>query len=171
MPVLFEGTVDGKQVTISASFKRVKDGAQAKLAPEFVKSSDYFIGTWNTESTANGQVYRGRWAADWSADKTCVISSWEGAESMGSPRGTRVLGWDPVAKQILLVDFGSNGSWSIERYTIVSDEVDEGTITGVDAEGKPYEAAVRTVKKDSDCFTWTVTRDGAPQENTFRRVK
>jgi hypothetical protein len=72
---------------------------------------------------------------------------------------------------MLVVDFGTDGSSSVERYVIVSDKVDEAEIEGVDREGNPLRATARTFRKERDFFTWTVTEDGQAVEYKFRRVK
>jgi hypothetical protein len=69
------------------------------------------------------------------------------------------------------VDFSPDGSSSVERYEIVSDRIDEGDITAVDANGEVRKMTARTDRAERDLFTWTVTEDGEARVFTFRRVK
>ena len=147
------------------------DEAKANLPEEFVKMSDYYVGDWETEAEIDGTVYRGTWTARWSQDNTCLVTYWVADTPTGPARGTRIQGWDESAKKFLIVDFGTGGSSTIERYTIVSEKVDEGDMVGIDSEGEPIKATARTFKKEPDFFTWTVTKDGEATEYKFRRVK
>ena len=73
---------------------------------------------------------------------------------------------------MLVVDFGKDGSSSIERYQLGEDGIDKGQISAVSSEGEKSKATARTVRTESDLFTWTVVRKGEPQKAyTFRRRK
>jgi hypothetical protein len=144
---------------------------QVNLPKEFVKDCEYFLGDWATEAEIDGTVYHSTWTARWSPDKSCLVTHWAADTPDGPARGTRIQGWDALTKKMLVVDFSPNGASSIERYEIVSDEVDEGEITRVDAQGKPHKATARTLRRSPDFFTWTVTEDGKAVPHKFRRVK
>jgi hypothetical protein len=145
--------------------------ADLKLPAEFVKDCSYYIGDWATDVEVAGTLYRGTWKVQWSADRACIISYWAADTPQGPARGTRVEGWDALKKKVLVVDFGTSGSSSIERYTLASNKVSEGEMAGIDGEGKPFKATARTVQKSPDFFIWTVTRDGKAMEYRFHRIK
>ena len=121
--------------------------ADLKLPAEFVKDCSYYIGDWATDVEGAGTLYRGTWKVQWSADRACIISYWAADTPQGPARGTRVEGWDALKKKVLVVDFGTSGSSSIERYTLASNKVSEGEMAGIDGEGKPFKATARTVQK------------------------
>ena len=145
--------------------------ADVGLPVEFVKECEYYLGDWATEVEIGGKVYRGEWIVKWSPDKTCLVTHWAAETPTGRAKGTRVEGWDAVTKKVLVVDFGTGGSSSIERYTITSNNVSEGEMSGIDAEGKAFQATARAERKKPDFFIWTVTRDGQVREYRFQRSK
>ena len=146
-------------------------GQEAGLPGKFIKECKYFVWDWATEVEIEGKVYRGTWTVRWSPDKACIVSHYEADTPAGPLSGTRIEGWDTSTDKLLVVDFGKDGSSSVERYTIVSDRIDEGEIAGVDAEGKRFEATARTDRMEENRFTWTVTKDGKPTVYKFNRVK
>lgn len=145
--------------------------ADSKLPAEFVRECELYIGEWATEFEVDGVVCHGKWIARWSPEKSCLDTHWTADTPKGPASGTRVQGWDAITKKVLVVDFGADGSSSIERYTLTTNQKSEGEISGVDGEGKPVRATAQVLWKDKDFFTWTVTRDGKATENRFRRVK
>ena len=142
----------------------------AELPTEVAKDLDTFVGDWLTEIEIDGKVYRGLWVAQWSDDRTCLDTYWTGATPDGPAKGTRIQGWDVATKKVVVVDFSTNGSSTIERYSITKNRVSEGTIAGVDEEGKRFDATARTQWIGPDRFTWTVKRGGDTLEYTFHRV-
>ena len=143
---------------------------EAKLPKLFLEECEYFVGEWSTEIEHDGTTYTGKWVAEWSKDKTCLVSWYEATTPTGPLRGTRVQGWDALSEQGLVVDFCSDGSSSIERYTLTKNKVSEGEISRVDEEGKPVKQTVRTVREAADFFTWTITEGDQVREHRFRRV-
>ena len=100
-----------------------------------------------------------------------MVTHWAGDTSTGPSSSTRVHGWDALTKKMLVVNFSPNGASAVERYELVSDKVDEGEITGINAEGKPRKATARTVREKPDYFTWTVKEDGEVVVSKFTRIK
>ena len=128
--------------------------ADVGLPAEFVKECEYYLGDWATEVEIGGTVYRGTWTVKWSPDKTCLVTHWAADTPDGPENGTRVFGWDARAKKVLIVDFANDGASSIERYTITSNQVSEGEMSGVERDGKPFQATARAERKTSEFFTW-----------------
>jgi hypothetical protein len=147
------------------------NGQEVDLRGKFIKQCEYYLGSWATEREDDGSVYRGTWTVKWSPEKACLVTNWVGDTPTGSMSATRIQGWDAASQKLLVVEFGKDGSSSIERYTIVSDRIDEGDITRVDANGKRHKATARTDRMKKDVFTWTVTEDGKTMAIRFRRVK
>jgi hypothetical protein len=145
--------------------------AEVKLPADFVRECESYVGDWATEAEIGGVLYRGKWIANWSPEKCCLDTHWTADTPNGPASGTRVQGWDATAKKVLVVDFGTDGSFSIERYTLTTNQTSKGEVSGADGDGKPFTATAHVVRKDQDFFTWTVTRDGKATENRFRRVK
>ena len=143
----------------------------ANVPDEFVRQCKYYLGEWASEVEVDGKVYRGTLTVTWSQDKACVLVLWAAETPTGRGSGTRVQGWDASTKEVLVVDFGKDGGSSIERYKIISDRIDEGKISRVDAEGSLHKATAHTDRMDQDHFTWTVTEDGRPTAYKFHRVK
>jgi hypothetical protein len=144
--------------------------ADVNLPADFIKECEYYCGDWKSEVDNDGTVYRGTWTVRWSPEKTCLVTHWAAETPDGPAKGTRVEGWDAVAKKVLVVDFGTGGSSSVERYTITVNNVSEGEIAGVHSHGKAFKATARVVRKP-DFFTWTVTQDEEAIEYRFSRVK
>lgn len=149
---------------------RRESGPEIKLPAEFVAECESYLGDWATEAEIDGKVYRGTWKVRWSPDRTCLITHWAADTPNGPGAGTRFEGWDGQAKKVLVVDFGSDGASSIERYRLTSNQVSEGEIVGVSPAGAPFRATARVVRNTPEFFTWTVTRDGHATEYRFRRV-
>ena len=143
----------------------------ANLPDEFVKQCNYYLGEWATEAEIEGKLYRGTWTVEWSPEKACLVTHWSAETPTGPGKGTRIQGWDAATKKVLVVDFGENGGSSIERYTILSDRIDEGTILRSKADGSTHNATARTDRMEQDHFTWTVTEDGKSVVHKFRRIK
>lgn len=149
---------------------RRTSGPEIKLPAEFVAECDSYLGDWATEAEIDGKIYRGTWIVRWSPDKTCLITHWAADTPNGPGAGTRFEGWDSQAKKVLVIDFGSDGASSIERYSLTSNQVSEGEIAGVSPAGAPFRATARLVRNTPDFLAWTVTRDGHAIEYRFRRV-
>jgi len=147
------------------------EAEQANVPGEFARQCEYYQGDWATEWEADGKVYRGTWTVDWSPEKACIVTHWKGVGPTGPSEGTRIHGWDASTNKVLIVDFGKDGGSSIERYKILSDQVDEGEISRVDADGTKHKLTARTDRMEKDRFTWTVTEDEKSTVYTFRRVK
>jgi len=144
---------------------------EVNLPANFVRDCEYYVGNWATDVEIEGTLYRGKWIANWSPDKTCLVTHWAAETPNGPAKGTRVQGWDALTKKMLVVDFGSDGTSTIERYTITANQVSEGEISGAEPDGKPFKATARAEHKNPDYFIWTVTREGKATEYRFRRVK
>jgi hypothetical protein len=145
---------------------------ESALPDAFRDVSTYFVGDWASEVELEGKVYRGTWTVKWSTSKACLVSYYEADTPEGPTAGTRVQGWDAASKKMLVIDFAKDGSSFIERYELGDDGIDRGKISGVNGKGERSKATARTVRTESDLFTWTVTEKGKPQRAfTFRRKK
>jgi hypothetical protein len=56
---------------------------EAKLPKQFLEDCEYFVGEWSTEIEIGGKTYTGKWVAEWSKDKTCIVSWYEAKLSLG----------------------------------------------------------------------------------------
>ena len=156
---------------VAASFIGQAEPA-SELPDVFMEVSKYFVGEWASAIEVDGKVYRGTWAVKWSPEKACLVSYYEAETPDGPIAGARIQGWDAASKKMLVVDFGKDGSSSIERYQLGEDGIDKGRISAVSSEGEKSKATARTVRTESDTFTWTVAKKGEPQKAyTFRRRK
>jgi hypothetical protein len=144
---------------------------EVKLPQKFIEQSEFFVGEWTYQWDIDGNTYRGKWAAKWSPEKSCLISHFSSRGPDGPRSGTRIHGWDAAKEQMMVVNFSPDGSSSIERYTIVAGPVDEGEMTGIDEEGEPIKATLRIVRERDDLFVWTVTTDDQSVVYKFQRVK
>jgi hypothetical protein len=65
-------------------------------------------------------------------------------------------GWNARTKQVVDVEYGSDGSRFINSWTVKSPTLEEGERTGFDSEGKVLKSKVR-IEKKPESYKWTET--------------
>ncbi|MGI6414824.1 MAG: hypothetical protein ACOX1P_04080 [Thermoguttaceae bacterium] len=116
------------------------EAKQTALPDRIAKELGFFVGEWVVEGDLAGKALTGRWSARWARQRHCLLIS-----SLLILDGERVSsngisGWDAGKKELVTVQFFSNGVLEDTRYQLASPGVMKGVYT-VSAEGEPLKVA------------------------------
>jgi hypothetical protein len=73
---------------------------------------------------------------DWAEGKHCLTYTTIWSDKNGTARASALCGWDPLAKQLVETEYWTGGSINTLRYSKKDDTTWQGTMSGVDKNGK-----------------------------------
>ena len=128
-----------------------------------IREMKFLVGKWSSTGTFNGEKMSGEYEAKWAPGEYCVFLT---STFVGKAAG--VGGWDAEKEQYVEYWYNSNGIRRTFFYTLVNDDLWEGTWTEVDTKGKTGDGKIR-LEKSGD--TYTVTATGKSADGTELEVK
>ena len=111
---------------------------QVKVAvpQEVLSVFSYFVGEWRMEGVALDGAVSGVNTWKWAEAKHCLTydSLWK--DQGGTARALALCGWDPAKKQLVETEYWTGGATNTLRYSKTNDALWEGTMSGVELDGK-----------------------------------
>jgi hypothetical protein len=116
----------------------VGQAEQVKVAvpQEVLSFFGYFVGEWRMEGVALDGAVSGVNTWKWAEAKHCLTydSLWK--DKNGTAHALAICGWDPAKKQLVETEYWTGGGTNTLRYSKISDALWEGTMSGVESDGK-----------------------------------
>ena len=112
------------------------DQVKVAVPPEVLSFFSYFVGEWRMEGVAMDGAVSGVNTWKWAEGRHCLTYDTLWKEAGGTARAFAICGWDPLKKQLVETEYWTGGSTNTLQYSKTNDTLWEGTMSGVDSDGK-----------------------------------
>ncbi len=127
-----------------------------KIPEEARKSIGYYVGDWVGTMEEGNVRSATKFSCRWAPGGQCTVTNFEIAGPEGIVKATILSGWDPRRKQVVDHAHGTDGSFGIDRWTIKSENLEEGPSRMISADGKVRTGTCRIEKAGPDEYTFSV---------------
>lgn len=134
-------------------------------ASSALKDLSWLVGNWSVKQPPSTGVH---FNAVWTSNQNFIKCEFDEAANAGNVKTTQIIGWDPIAKQIVSWHFDSSGGFGYGRW------VKQGRTwvinsSGVEQDGSTAKAKYLINPVDTNMFTWQSiarARGGSKLPNT-----
>lgn len=130
--------------------------ADVGIPGDVLSEMKFLIGDWTMEGKVGDEVHKATFSHKWSSSMLCVNCDWVWSGPAETHKASQIIGWDGGTRELVVVEFGSDGYTGTARYKIKSPGVWEGQAqySGPQA-GEGFKARVRLEKRNQDQWVWT----------------
>jgi hypothetical protein len=105
---------------LAASLVVVGQTADVKVTvpAEVLQEFEYLVGDWQGEGTNGSETAKVQYNFTWAKNKVSLDYSYSGKGQQNSWLLSGIVGWDAVKKQIMILEFGTDGEHSLLRCKV-----------------------------------------------------
>lgn len=156
----------GYLIVVSSLYGQAVD---VRIPSDVLTEMQYLVGDWTMEGKVGEELHKAKFSHTWSSSRLSVHCDWVWSGPPETRKASQIIGWDGGTRELVVVEFGSDGYSGTTRYKIKSPGVWEGhaLYSGPEA-GEGFKASVRLEKRHQNEWVWTAT-DIKPlgKETTF----
>jgi hypothetical protein len=132
--------------------------ADVTIPADVLTEMQYLVGDWTMEGKLGEELHKAKFSHKWSSSRLCVNCDFVWSRPAETLKACQIIGWDGGTRELVVVEFGSDGYSGTARYKIKSPGVWEGQAQyGGPEAGEGFKASVRLEKRNQNEWVWTAT--------------